>query len=773
MFLVAVFGKEYLMETCLETNKGKSVQSVCSPEMSSKGGAYLLNTLPADDVRQIMWRFAERYDVQLIVQSTRSVARGPVARSVAQGARNTHEWTELKNKLFDAFDESGITAVFLDPEHGGFIQGPKNLALALVAFELAWVDGGAATCSLATNLALSPIHERGTQEQREKYMLASAPCPDKKPLRGAFSLTEPLPYVGVETGMLSGKIRVMEWKNGQEPMLEVDKRGRFITNMAFANFVTAAVQSDDPKIKGSCMVILEETDEGVFDRGSFTKKLVHQLSSTRDPVFKLKIPANRIIGGYLIKDGIIIPNYSHSEIIESVFRRTRVPVGLMTSAKLISSIEPIMRYQRQRFRGAEGGSIGSPRYELGLQQKEDALHRLIDVWACGEAGCSFGFAASRMLDEFDEVEKAKERIFKERGIETQRAQMKALGQIEKDAIEFVKLNAEVDKSNLDGRYEGLKEDTLVQFLVADSLINVYGPAVKLWNTAIGASMMREAVSLMGGYGITEDCPGFLGQKWMDAQLEATYEGPESVQRRQLSVTMTNEVFLAQMRLWIKDMRRIAKTHPAVGACTLATAMELWLWTLSYLQKERDGNGSKLYTSNRQGVTFPLVDALCWLLSCRELILDVLELEAKGSSNAVVSAGLDGLLGFYFDLCHVQSARASGEAGRICAELVFGYKDHPSWSEDSSDLCFNSKDLSDSDSLISGMEAGVKSYGDVFQEIGCCVDKAGPCVSFSGYETFQRLRAKLDGCLSGCRLAKDRAASSLTKTMIPETLDYPI
>jgi alkylation response protein AidB-like acyl-CoA dehydrogenase len=43
-------------------------------------------------------------------------------------------------------------------------------------------------------------------------------------------------------------------------------------------------------------------------------------------------------------------------------------------------------------------------------------------------------------------------------------------------------------------------------------------------------MMREAVSLMGGYGVTEDCPGFLGQKWMDAQLEATYEGPEAVQR---------------------------------------------------------------------------------------------------------------------------------------------------------------------------------------------------------------------------------------------------
>jgi hypothetical protein len=40
------------------------------------------------------------------------------------------------------------------------------------------------------------------------------------------------------------------------------------------------------------------------------------------------------------------------------------------------------------------------------------------------------------------------------------------------------------------------------------------------------------------------------------------------------------------------------------------------------------------------------------------------------------------------------------------------------------------------------------------------------------ETFTQLRVKLDGCLTGARLAKDRAAESLTKVMIPEALDYP-
>src|SRR5215475_8052216 len=123
-----------------------------------------LRTLPTDSARQVQWGFSDRFDLQLLVQSTRAVARGPVARLVAAGGRNTHEWTEGKAALLDDFDNAGITAVFMDPEQGGMFSGPKNLALALVAFELAWVDGGAATASLASCLALAPIHERGTEK---------------------------------------------------------------------------------------------------------------------------------------------------------------------------------------------------------------------------------------------------------------------------------------------------------------------------------------------------------------------------------------------------------------------------------------------------------------------------------------------------------------------------------------------------------------------------------------------------------------------------------
>ncbi|MCA9726603.1 MAG: acyl-CoA dehydrogenase family protein [Candidatus Eisenbacteria bacterium] len=731
-----------------------------------------LTTLPGDDVRQIMWRFADRYDLQMLVQSSRTVARGPVARVVAEGGRNTHEWSAAKQSLLQAYDDAGLTTLSVEPEYGGFITGPKNMAMALAAFELAWVDGGAATSSLATHLALAPIHEKGTAEQCSKYMggcVPPRPGENRPHLRGAFALTEPIPFAGVQTRSLAGKVRVEAWNEGEEPLLRVEKRGRFITNMDFANFVTAAVDSDDERIKGSCMVILEEGDPGTFDRGAATRKLVHQLSSTRDPIFNMVVPASRIIGGYTIQDGVIVPNVDHNEVIRAVFRRTRVTVGLMTAAKLVSAIEPVIRYHRNRFRGGPSETPGSPRYELGLQQKEDVLHRLIEVWATGEASASLGFATARFFDDFDPLDHRREEIFETHEIPEGRAGLRALNQVIPQAVEFVELSGRPAAVRDGARYEELAGDELIEFLVGDALANVLCPACKLWNTGHGATMMREAVSLMGGYGITEDCPGFLGQKWMDAQLEATYEGPEAVQRRQLSLTMTNEIFLAQFGQWILELRRIAGRRPGTGACTLASAMELWLWTIRRLQKAKDADGKALYGDKRQGVTFPLADALCWLLASRFQILDVLELEEKtaGSEGEEATEAMQGLVHFFSDLAHTQAARAAGEVDRICTDLLYGYNRHPHWD---SEYAFPRGDLESLETVMPGIAAC--SERDAIDEDGSHAPKAGPCVRFAGMETFQALRAKLGGCGTGSGLAKDRAAHALANVMIPEAQDYP-
>jgi alkylation response protein AidB-like acyl-CoA dehydrogenase len=726
-----------------------------------------LRTLPGDDVRQLLWRFVDRYDLQMLVQSSRGVARGPVARLVAGGGRNAHEWTPEKGALLEAYDAAGITAAFMEPADGGFIEGPKNLALALMAFELAWVDAGAATGALAGFLGLSPIKERGTPEQVHRYMTLAAPGEGRKPWRAAFALTEPIPYVGVDTGMLSGRLRVVEWKDGREPVLHVEKRGRFITNMGFANFVTAAVDSGDPRIKGSCMVILEEGDPGTFDRGTPTKKLVHQLSSTNDPIFSLDVPASRIVGGYDVKDGVIVPRYSHSEVIEAVFRRTRVTVGVMTAAKLLSAIEPIIRYQRGRFRGAEQAAPGSLRYELGIQQREDALHRLVEIWATGEAAASLGFAAARVFDALDPLEKEKEKLLAAEGIKGGRAELKRMKLVEGSALELLELEGRPRGDKDEARLAALRADPLVRFALLDAQANVLCPAAKLWNTGHGATVLREAVSLMGGYGITEDCPGFLGQKWMDAQLEATYEGPEAVQRRQLSLTMAQPLFLAQVRSWIRELRHIASVRPGAGACTLATGFELWLWTLKHVEGATDAAGERLLQSARQGVSFPLADALSWLVAARQQILDVVELSEKG---AALGEALPGLVTFLGDLSHLQAARAGGEVGRICAEIVHGYNRHPAWDAEGFKACWQAQDMEALEGIVpglSGCAVGDTVSGEAHP------DKEGPCASCRGVSDFRALRVKLDGCLTGAKLAQDRAAEALSKVMIPEALDYPV
>ena len=247
----------------------------------------------------------------------------------------------------------------------------------------------------------------------------------------------------------------------------------------------------------------------------------------------------------------------------------------------------------------------------------------------------------------------------------------------------------------------------------------------------------------------------------------------AVQRRQLSITMTNDVFLAQFRQWVLDLRRLAARWPATGGCTLATAMELWLWTLNHLQKATDADCNRLYQSSRQGVCFPLADALCWLLAARAQLLDVLELQEKGPANPALADGLPGLLAFLASLSQVQCARAAGEVGRICAELVFGYNRHPSWEATAPETCFTTEELAALEGVIPGFAGAALAYAEVTEPTAPAPTKAGPCASLRGKEEFVRLRVKLDGCLTGARLAKDAAAEVLTKVTIPEALDYPV
>ncbi len=665
-----------------------------------------MKMLPGDEVRQIMWRFAERYDIQMAIAGARSVARGLVAKLVAEGQRNTHEWTPEKQSMFDAYDASGVTAATLNADCGGLFEGPRNLPESLLTYETAWVDNGAATSSFVNALAMGPIAELGTAEQKKRYMTLCAPGnASGKVWRGSFALTEPLPYVGVDTGVLCGRVSIAEWKDGEEPMIRVEKRGRFITNIAIADYVTVAANSGDDRIKGSCMIIVEATDPGKFDRGAQTLKCVHQLSNTGDPVIDVVVPASRIIGGYDIVDGQVVPKLAHSEIIAQVFSKTRVGVGVMGAGSLMSAIEPVIRYQRTRFRGAAGVEESSPRYQQGLQMKEDVTARLADVWATAEAASSLGFDISRRYDELELIQdEAKAKLGKGREM---------LKNMKAPMEKAVQLLAE-------GKDPMADEDVTVRYVYLLAVCNILCPSCKLWNTGHGADVMRQAVTLMGGYGITEDCPGFLFYKWTDMQLDATYEGPEAVQRRQISETMGNVVFLAQVEAWAKELEA-CPCAAENGANALAAALRLWSWTQNFAKTAKDPNGKKLGASQRHGVVFPLSDALAGLMAAKSFHADIKFLARNGADHPVVGPELAGYLNTFNDLLGTIVADVAGEASKICSGVVYG-------------------------------------FGAATAE-----DKAA----------FAALRNTLDEALAGTRLAKDRAAKCLTTVMIPEALDYPM
>ena len=134
-------------------------------------------------------------------------------------------------------------------------------------------------------------------------------------------------------------------------------------------------------------------------------------------------------------------------------------------------------------------------------------------------------------------------------------------------------------------------------------------------------------------------------------------------------------------------------------------MDLWSWTLDHLQRATDARGHDLYHSVRQGVTFPMADALSWLLAARQFLLDARALTCSGNVPDVAA--------LLTDLAHVQAARAAGEAGRICADLVLGYR--------------------------------IQSAEPVPSELA----------------PFIALRVRLDEAQAGARLAKDRAAGFIS------------
>ena len=320
------------------------------------------------DAHRSMWRLAADSRLREVQETARGIAREVVMPALAAGAADSPVWTAAKASVLDALDRTGLTGL-LDRAHSA-----PAVSLGLAAAELAVADGGAATCLLSGCLAQMVVRDFGTPEQRTRYLDRS-----RYP-HAALCLTEPPPGAGVDALTLTGCARLLNAPSGAGPLLDVEKRGRFISHMEFADFVLLAVDSGDPRLAGGCVFVAEPGDEGLFDRGLPVRTLGHRLSSVTSPAFRLRLPASRILGGYTVEGDRLAPQVGYREALEPALRRCRPVVTLMTAGKLLATMETVLA--------------------LGLPDLAAAL-RLVDAWAGAEAAASLGMEAARISDRLD------------------------------------------------------------------------------------------------------------------------------------------------------------------------------------------------------------------------------------------------------------------------------------------------------------------------------------------------------------------------------------
>ena len=343
------------------------------------------------DAHRSMWGLSAEPRLCELRETARRIARDVVMPALAAGAADSPGWTAAKAAVLDQC-RTGLLACPL--------QSAPVLSLALVAAELAVADGGAATSLLSGYLAHSVVRDFGTPEQRARYLDR-----ERYP-HAALCLTEPPPGAGVDALTLTGAARLAVLPDaappGAPPMLDVEKRGRLISHMEFADFVLLAVDSGDAGIAGGCLIVAEPSDqaEGLFDRGQPVRTLGYRLSSVTSPSFRLRVPACRILGGYSYDDGRLVPRVGYRQALEPALGRCRPVVALMTAGKILATIEEVLG----RLKPAPPLQADLPLVAQAVPPASfifPQLLSLIDAWADAEAAAALALEAARMSDRLD------------------------------------------------------------------------------------------------------------------------------------------------------------------------------------------------------------------------------------------------------------------------------------------------------------------------------------------------------------------------------------
>jgi glutaryl-CoA dehydrogenase len=177
----------------------------------------------------------------------RDQVREFVDREVIPVAANYWDRAEFPFGLLPGLGELGVAGGVLPEEYG--CAGWNNVAYGLAVAELARGSGSLATfLHVQSGLAMTAIHELGSEEQKRRWLAPMARCEKV----GCFGLTEP------EAGSDPGSLSTTAVEKGGGYVLSGEKK--WIGNASFSDVAVIWARTDHDRISG----FLVETENPGF-----------------------------------------------------------------------------------------------------------------------------------------------------------------------------------------------------------------------------------------------------------------------------------------------------------------------------------------------------------------------------------------------------------------------------------------------------------------------------------------------------------------------------
>jgi len=219
-------------------------------------------------------------DQRQLRDALRSFCDGEIAPKAAERDEQAH----FEDGLIEKLGEMGLFGMYVPSEYGG--TGLDVVSYVMAVEELSRACGATGILvSAHHSLAVDPILEYGTEEQKRKYL----PKMSTGEWIGCYSLTEP------GSGSDAGAARCMAVE--KDDGWHIDGTKCFVTNGGEAHVIVlfAVTAPDDPRRRLSTFIV--EKDTPGCRVGKKEKKLGIRASSTTELIFEdCVIPKEQLLG---------------------------------------------------------------------------------------------------------------------------------------------------------------------------------------------------------------------------------------------------------------------------------------------------------------------------------------------------------------------------------------------------------------------------------------------------------------------------------------------